>query len=186
MIRPYALILFWIVAIIGSSATLYHTSTRVTALEGQLRKVHAAIEDEQKSIHVLRAEWVYLSHPSRIETETKKHLSLKTTEPKRVAALQSMDDFFPVQGNAVRPTRLAQTRAQEEPITAPPRRIPPRTERERILALINAGRINDRMTMERAPVAKNVKIETTSTARAFAGPATDKIGILIGKLGMRP
>ena len=68
--------LFWFSLTIFVSLGLYHTSYRVEDLGRQLRSLNADIEAEQRNIHVLKAEWVFLSNPARIESAARKHLDL--------------------------------------------------------------------------------------------------------------
>ncbi len=179
MIRSYSTVLFWLGMTIASSLMLYQTSDKVHALDKQLRDLNAQIEDEQKSIHVLKAEWVYLSNPARIETKAKKHLGLKLTEPARVAALCDINDFVPMQEGVPAPVLLARSMAKAPaPVTAEPKKPlmaqkapdKPRTKQDRILASLNAGRINDHVTIQRA---------------ASAAPS-DNLSAVIGRLGLRP
>jgi hypothetical protein len=172
MIRSYSSLLFWLGMTIAASLMLYHTSDRVHALDEQLRSLNAQIEDEQKSLHVLKAEWVYLANPSRVEAETKRHLGIQPTAPNRIAALKNMGDLLPLQdGVSMPPVQMAQTPASHAPSSSPAKTVSlPRNKNERIMASLNAGRINDHMTMQ----------------HAAAEASTDRIGALIGKLGLHP
>ena len=67
--------LFWFGLAIIASLWFYRTTDNVLALEHQLRSINTATENEQQSIHVLKAEWVYLANPARIEAEARKHLA---------------------------------------------------------------------------------------------------------------
>jgi len=172
MIRSYASLLFWLGMTIAASVMLYHTSDRVNALDQQLRKLNAQIEDEQKDLHVLKAEWVYLANPARIEAEARRHLGLQPTAPGRIAALKNMDDLLPPQNGGGAPVKIARVEAPDASnvVPAQEKQEKPRNDRERVLASLNAGRINDRMTMQ----------HTASAAKP------DRIGVLIGKLGLLP
>jgi len=109
MIRSYSSLLFWLGMTIAASVMLYHTSDRVNALDQHLRKLNAQIEDEQKDLHVLKAEWVYLANPVRIEAEAKRHLSLQPTMPSRVASMKNMGDLLPPQNGNDAPVQIAQS-----------------------------------------------------------------------------
>jgi len=175
MIRSYSSLLTWLGLTIAASLALYHTSDRVNALDQQLRSLNAQIESEQESMHVLKAEWVYLANPARVETEVKGHLNLQPTDTRRVAALQNIGDLLPLH-DGVEPAPQIQT-AQTAPA---PRKIPahpvvqaaiPHTKYDRVIASLNAGHINDHVMMQHsAPVEA----------------APDKIGALIGTLGLHP
>jgi len=166
--------------IIMSSLMLYQTSDKVHALDKQLRSLNTQIESEQKSLHVLKAEWVYLSNPARIETRAKRHLGMKQTEPRRIAALRDINDLVPMQEGLTLPVRVAEVaqKSPPAPVTAEPKpkaakiaSNKPRTKQERILASLNEGRINDHITIQRAAGVK---------------APTDNISAVIGRLGLRP
>lgn len=176
MIRSYASLLTWLGLTIVASLGLYHTSDKVNGLDRQLRALNAQIEDEQESLHVLRAEWVYLANPARVEAEVKGHLDLQPTDTRRVAALQNIGDLLPVQ-NGVEPVQPVMT-AMAAPA---PRRISatrvakteiPHTRFDRVIASLNAGHISDHMMMEHGGGA--------------APGSTDKLSAMIDTLGMTP
>ncbi len=175
MIRSYSSLLFWLAMTIASSVALYHTSDRVNFLDKELRKIRAEIEDERTNLHVLKAEWVYLSNPARIGIEAARHLNLQPTSPNRVADIKHIGYFLAGQpDDALALARLFQGAAETpsaRAAQAKPRERP-RTEHDRVLASLNAGRINDRMTIQH------------SAATAVA--KQDKIGALIGQLGLLP
>jgi cell division protein FtsL len=169
MIRSYSSLLFWLGMTIAASLMLYHTSDRVNELDQQLHTLNAQIDSEQDSLHVLKAEWVYLANPARIEAEAQRHLDLHPTAPRRVAAMQNMGDLLPLQGRDALPTQVAQVTPTQTP--APVAHTVARSKSDRIVAALNAGRINDHMVMQH-----------TASIQA----STDSIGALIGSLGMHP
>ncbi len=173
MIRSYSSILFWLGLTIASSIMLYHTSDRVTGLDRELRQLNAEIEREREGLHVLKAEWVYLSNPARIETEAKHHLGMQATATARIATMDTVNHMVPMKDGIEPPVKVAkETPAKAaQPSAAAGTDEKPRTERDRVLAGLNAGRINDRM-----------KLQPSKAAVA----STDRIGALIGKLGMQP
>ena len=94
MIRASS-ILFWFALTIAVSLGLYHTSYHVQELRAQLKGVNAQIEAEQGNIHVLKAEWVYLANPARIEDAARKHLALQPTALKQIAKLDKLPGVLP-------------------------------------------------------------------------------------------
>jgi cell division protein FtsL len=100
MTRSYSSLMFWLCMTIMASLMLYHTSDRVTELDRDLRALNAQIADEQESLHVLKAEWVYLANPARIQAEAARHLALQPTSPNRVTALQNIALLLPVHNGA--------------------------------------------------------------------------------------
>jgi len=181
MTRSYSSLLFWLGMVIVASLMLYHTSDRVNELDRQLRTINAQIDSEQESLHVLKAEWVYLSNPARVEAEVTGHLDLHPTDSKRVASLQNMNDLLPLQNNGTEiakaakttPVQMAEAVPAAHDISEAPTTQLPHTRHERIIAALNAGHINDHMILQH-------KVETGSAVVA----STDRIGTLISSLGM--
>jgi cell division protein FtsL len=164
-------ILFWFGLSIAASLALYHTSDRTRELESQLRTLDAAIDNERENIHVLKAEWVYLANPARVEAEAKKHLALRPTPPKDVISLAALNDVLPTRAEAmgsvtVSSAPIANVEASYIPEPPP---LPARKT-----ASADHGHINNRMTIGSKP---------TRTASAAPG---DQIGGLINRLGTRP
>ncbi|MGB4100506.1 MAG: hypothetical protein WBK91_01155 [Alphaproteobacteria bacterium] len=67
----------WIVLLLGASALLYHTSYQVQELQKQYSKLEMERNAEMESIHVLEAEWNYLTSPTRLQRLTEKYLALQ-------------------------------------------------------------------------------------------------------------
>jgi cell division protein FtsL len=174
MSRSYSSLLSWFALAIGASLMLYHTSDRVNALGHDLNTLNAQIETEQQSLHVLKAEWVYLANPARIEATAKRHLDLQPTAPSRVLALRDIGSLLPLHDGAEPAPQIevAQTPAPA-PVAAAPVLASAKAVRknDRSIAAINAGHINDHMIM-------------SHTAAVEA--STDKIGMLINSLSLRP
>ena len=167
MTRSYSSLLSWLGLTIAASLMLYHTSDRVNELDRQLKALNAQIEAEQQSLHVLKAEWVYLSNPARIEAAAQRHLALLPTAPARVVAMRDMGSLLPMHDGSQPVYAAAET---EAPVVAAKPEMRVASLRSDI---INAGHINDHMIMQH-------KIEASSTVMA----STDRIGALISSLGM--
>jgi len=169
MIRSYSTLLFWLGLMILSSIALYHTSDRVNALDHQLKKINAQIDAEEENMHVLKAEWVYLANPARIKAAANRHLDLQPTMPRRVGMMNDLAALLPLR-NGVEPTAQIQVASANETTEAhTPSLSHSRTDR--VIAQMNAGRINDHMIMQHS---------------AAVSASTDQIGALIGTLGLRP
>ncbi len=89
-------ILFWFGLTLIVSLALYGTSNRVQEMGKQLRSLNAKIEAEQANIHVLKAEWVYLSNPARIEAAARKYLAMHPTAMKQIAKLEDLPAILPI------------------------------------------------------------------------------------------
>jgi cell division protein FtsL len=94
-------IFFWFGLTIVVSLGLYGTSNRVQELSKQLRALNAQIEAEQTNIHVLKAEWVYLANPERIEAAARKYLAMHPTSLKQIARMDDLPEILPTQKEAM-------------------------------------------------------------------------------------
>ncbi len=168
-------VLFWFSLAIVASVAFYHTSDGVQSLEKQLRTLNASIEAEQKSIHVLNAEWVYLANPARVEIEAHKHLALRPTAPQQVARMDDMAELFPTRGEAMASVAVNATpMANIKTSLTPPAQHASNTPKARpVMAVASAdtGHINEHMMMQH---------------NAPAPAAPDAIGSLIHELGTHP
>jgi hypothetical protein len=94
-------ILFWFSLIIIASLGLYRTSDRVQELDRELHDTYAAIDAEKQSIHVMKAEWVYLTNPARIQALSAKHLKLHPSQPQQVASIDLLPELVPTRREAM-------------------------------------------------------------------------------------
>jgi hypothetical protein len=175
MIRTSS-ILFWFCLAIAASIAFYQTTDNVQALEQKLRALNASIESEQQNIHVLNAEWVYLTSPQRVEAESRRFLTaLRPTAPQQVARMNEMAELLPTRAEvmtsvAVNATPIGNVHSS---LVAPtPRHVTARkTKGVMNVASADTGHINDRMIIQHA-------------ASPPASP--DAIGSLINELGTHP
>ena len=175
MIRTSS-VLFWFGLIIVASLALYRTSDRVHELNLQLHDINTSIEEEQKSIHVLKAEWVYLANPARIEAAAQKHLALRPTSPQQVAQMDSLAEILPTRSEAmasvaISGTPIANIKTSLEPMAPRVVAVNALHKLHPTVTAADTTHINDHMTMERT---------------ASAQPLPDSIGALINELGTHP
>ncbi len=200
MIRSCSSVFFWLGMTIGASLMLYHTSDRVTALDRRLYKLNKEIESEETSLHVLKAEWVYLANPARIEAQAYKHLNMQPTELHRVVAAQDMSRILPINGEVI--PQIAKADQEAAPLQEAHRRLPESpslkpafgTKPDRVVATLNEGHINEHMTMQHSGVEASIRADSSphasdiaGVARALAGATgstTDGIGAFIGTMGL--
>ncbi len=88
-------ILFWFSLTLFVSLGLYHTSYQVEHNTRHLKAINAQIKAEQRSLHVLKAEWVFLANPMRLEGAARKYLALQPTTPSQIAPLSKMAALLP-------------------------------------------------------------------------------------------
>lgn len=66
--------MMWVVAMVCAASLLYSVKYRVQSMDEQIASIRAQIAEERAAIHVLNAEWAYLSRPERIRRLAEKHL----------------------------------------------------------------------------------------------------------------
>jgi len=171
-------ILFWFSLIIITSIGLYRTSNRVQELNQQLHNINAAIDAEKQSLHVLKAEWVYLANPARIETASRRHLALRPSTPKQVATMDTLSEVLPTRTEAMQSVAVNATPMANVKTTLAS--LPPSTPTITVdhankhltkpvtVASVDSGHLRDHMVIQR-----------TASAEPLPG---DSIGALIGRL----
>jgi len=96
---------FWLMLTIIVSIGLYSISYRVDNLEQKLQTLNKQIQKEQSNIHILKAEWDFLSNPSRIENASNKYLKLQPTNPSQIKSIRKLSRLFPTHKEVVRKKR---------------------------------------------------------------------------------
>jgi cell division protein FtsL len=86
LIRTSTLFSLIIVACLGFA--LFKVKYEVQALEDDLGRINRQINADNEAIHVLKAEWSYLSQPTRVGELARRHLPLA---PLTAAQLGSLD-----------------------------------------------------------------------------------------------
>jgi cell division protein FtsL len=66
----------WLVLVAFVGFGMFKVKYEVMDLEDELARTNRAIVADQDAIHVLKAEWAYLSQPSRLAELSKRHLDL--------------------------------------------------------------------------------------------------------------
>jgi len=182
MTRSYSSLLSWFGLTLAASLLLYHTSDRVTALNRQLHDINTQIESEQQSLHILKAEWVYLANPARVEAEAKRHLNMQAALPSHVVSMSSVmiANLAPLRPG-VEPIPQTQVAEAEIHDTLAPMTVTKvqsdsfsttlHSTHDRVFASINSGHINDHVLLQHGAVTQ---------------ASTDTIGTLINSLSLRP
>lgn len=132
--------LFWFSLTIFVSLGLYHTSYRVEDMGRQLRDLNSQIEAEQRNLHVLKAEWVFLSNPSRIEAAARQHLDLKPTAPEQITSLGKLASLIPSKAERVASAASAARLAAAKPRPA---------ANKPMVAAEETGRLNTRLVIQK-------------------------------------
>jgi cell division protein FtsL len=145
-------ILVWFSLTLFASLGLYHTSYKVEELDRELRAFNSKIEAEKKNIHVLKAEWVYLSNPARIEEAARKHLDLKPTAPQQVTGLHKISQILPSRKDILAKAKSVPSTYEtstQRPVAHNPK-----------VAASETGRVNTRLVIQK--VKTNNELPTTS------------------------
>jgi cell division protein FtsL len=76
------------------SVALFYLKYEVTDLEQHLNNLNKAIVTDQKSIHVLNAEWSHLNDISRIKDLAERYLKMNPTKPNQIKSAKDLSDGF--------------------------------------------------------------------------------------------
>ena len=85
MIRRTTLIGLGLAAIL--SLAMFYTKYQVLAIEKQLDLVYHEIFQTEEGIHMLRAEWAYLTEPKRIQELAARHLGMVPAQTMQLVSL---------------------------------------------------------------------------------------------------
>jgi cell division protein FtsL len=62
----------------------------VADLEKELVQINQKINDDVKSIHILKAEWSHLNNPERLRNLASKHIALEQVKPEQIINYASL------------------------------------------------------------------------------------------------
>lgn len=83
-------IITWIIFILPIALGLFYVKHVVANLEDDLAALNKSIKADKEEIHVLTAEWTYLSRPERIKQLSVKYLDLAPTKSTQVADIRQI------------------------------------------------------------------------------------------------
>lgn len=79
--------MIWVVVVVCAAGLLYSVKYRVQAMDEQIAGIRSQISDERAAIHVLNAEWAFLTRPERIRLLAEKHLKMDSMDGKQMLEL---------------------------------------------------------------------------------------------------
>ncbi len=79
-----------IVFLIPLALGLIYVKRIVQNLESDLAALERSINSDQDEIHVLKAEWAYLSRPERVKNLAAKYLDLQATNSHQIADISTI------------------------------------------------------------------------------------------------
>ena len=83
-------IITWIIFILPIALGLFYVKHIVAGLETDLSSLQRSIGSDKEEIHVLTAEWTYLSRPERVRELSSKYLDLQPTKSTQIADLRKI------------------------------------------------------------------------------------------------
>jgi hypothetical protein len=95
--------ILWLILVSAAGFGMFEVKYAVMDLEDTLAKTNRSIVADQDAIHVLKAEWSYLSQPSRLDELSRRFLDLA---PMRTAQLGQLDSL-PMRPAALPPLAAA-------------------------------------------------------------------------------
>ena len=72
------------------SLGLYRLESEVQILERRLAKAAAQLEDNQRNLNILAAEWSFLSQPNRIQALARRHLELRGSTAEQISQINAL------------------------------------------------------------------------------------------------
>lgn len=105
--------MMWVAVVACAASLLYSVKYRVQTMDEEIAALRAQIEQERAAIHVLQAEWAYLTRPERVRTLAKKHLDMEPAKGQQLLELADVP-FAPDS-----PLRLAEGEAAASPQLRP-------------------------------------------------------------------
>ncbi len=63
---------------------MFVMKNQVQNLESELGQINRTIQEDVKTIHILKAEWSHLNNPGRLRELSKKHIALNPIKPEQI------------------------------------------------------------------------------------------------------
>lgn len=79
--------MIWVVAVVCAASLLYSVKYRVQSMDEEIASIRAQIAHEKQAIHVLNAEWAFLTRPERIRVLAEKHLDMQSMDGRQMLEL---------------------------------------------------------------------------------------------------
>ncbi len=76
--------IMWLALTVAAGTSLYMVKHQVQDLEDRLAVFDAQVAKDRAAIHVLHAEWAYLTRPARLSELVKNHLDLVPPRPDQI------------------------------------------------------------------------------------------------------
>lgn len=77
----------------GLAMVLFSVKYQVHDLEAEHQRLILQLDEERRSLHVLRAEWANLNDPQRLKTLAEDYLGMQPMEPHQVMSVQDVQSL---------------------------------------------------------------------------------------------
>ncbi len=81
---------FWIGLVSALGYGVFQVKYEVQEMESHLVQLNRSIVGDQQAIHILRAEWSYLNHPSRLDALARRHLALAPIAASQIGQIEDV------------------------------------------------------------------------------------------------
>jgi hypothetical protein len=112
--------LFWLVLVSATGFAMFGVKYQVQGLEDELSRINRATAAEEHEIHVLDAEWAYLTRPETLELINREFFSLVPISTKQLRASVAELPMRPAAVPPPPPAEAATVVAAAEPSAAGP------------------------------------------------------------------
>lgn len=79
--------IFWIGTVLVLLLLIYEVGHRAQQLEADLQGVERQVAEERDAVHVLEAEWTYLTRPTRLQDLAARHSNLRPADHAQLIGL---------------------------------------------------------------------------------------------------
>lgn len=80
-----------LIVIFAAMATgMFVIKNKVITLENELEQINMRIKEDQKALHVLKAEWTYLNDPARIRLLSSRHARMKPLRAEQIISFSAI------------------------------------------------------------------------------------------------
>ncbi|MEL0107128.1 MAG: hypothetical protein VW802_09310 [Rhodospirillaceae bacterium] len=79
------------------SLVVFAVKYQVQDLEHELRTLNRDIKANERSIHVLNAEWSHMNNPARLRRLAERHLNMQPTTADQLSQWQALDKRVPIE-----------------------------------------------------------------------------------------
>jgi cell division protein FtsL len=90
VIRPSTVL--WTVAVVATGWAMFQVKYEVMQLEDQLTHLNRQIATDREQIHVLKAEWSFLTQPSRLDALAERFLKLTPITSAQIGRIDTLPE----------------------------------------------------------------------------------------------